>query len=198
MSAMTATLVAGSELTVIGATRLGARRYRGIVADIHTDRIVLDAGYEDVFPSSGSAVSFLYEGRLFDCAVVRGAGSTLTISRPDDLAVDDRRTSRRVATSLPASLRLANLAGDVHAAQVVDLSLGGVRLLAEAGSFAEGDEVDLRMGRIACRGIVRHVLAHEHDRLCHLGIQFAPLAETDRRHLLDTVGSLRAGMHRWR
>ncbi len=125
MLAMTATLIAGSELTVIGATRSGARRFRAIVADILQDRIVLDAGAVEALPASGSAATFLHDGRMFDCAVVRGSGTQLTISRPDDLESDDRRTSRRVATSLPASMRRPNLLGEVQAAHVTDLSLGG-------------------------------------------------------------------------
>lgn len=198
MAAMTATLIAGSEITVIGATRSGARRYRTIVADILADRIVLDAGYEELFPSSGSTASFVYDGRLYDCDVVRCVGSTLTVSRPDDLEADDQRVSRRIATALPASLRRAELRRDVQAAQVVDLSLGGARLLTEVDGFRVDDELDVLMGPISTRAYVRHVQPHAHERLCSIGVQFAPLGQRERRHLLDTVGSLRAGMHRWR
>lgn len=202
MLAMTATLIAGSELTVIGATRSGARRFRAIVADILQDRIVLDAGAVEALPASGSAATFLHDGRMFDCAVVRGSGTQLTISRPDDLESDDRRTSRRVATSLPASMRRPNLLGDVQAAHVTDLSLGGAKLLTEAiedgVGLGVGDEIDLRMGAISARAWVRHLLPHHNPRLRQLGVEFAPMNDSDRRHLLDTVGSLRAGMHRWR
>lgn len=198
MAAMTATLLAGSEVTLIGATRRGARRYRAIVADILADRIVLDAGYEEVLPTSGSAASFMHDGRLYDCDVVRCSNSTLTVSRPEDLEVDDQRASRRIATSLPATMRRAELRGDVQAAQVVDLSLGGARLLAETTEYAVDDELDLLLGAISTRAWVRHVQPHHHDRLCTIGVQFAPLDGRNRRHLLETVGSLRAGMHRWR
>ena len=198
MSAMAAALLAGSEITLIGATRGGARRYRAIVADILADRIVLDAGYEEVLPTTGSAASFLHDGRLYDCDVVWSTHSTLTVSRPEDLAADDQRVSRRIVTSLPATIRRADLHGDVQAAQVLDLSLGGARLLTEVDDFLVDDELDLLLGAIATRAWVRHVQPHHHDRLCTLGVQFAPLGEHSRRRLLDTVGSLRAGMHRWR
>jgi hypothetical protein len=198
MAPMTATLLAGTEVTLIGATRRGARRYRAIVADILADRIVLDAGYDEVLPTSGSAASFLHDGRLYDCDVVRSTESTLTVSRPQGLAVDDQRISRRIVTSLPATIRRSELRGDVQAAQVIDLSLGGARLLTEVNDFVVDDELDLLLGAIATRAWVRHVQPYHHDRLCTIGVEFAPLADRDRRHLLDTVGSLRAGMHRWR
>lgn len=198
MAPMTATLVAGTELTLIGATRNGARRYRTIVADILADKIVLDAGYEELLPTSGSAASFLHDGRLYDCDIVRCSSNTLTVSRPQDLDADDQRSSRRIATSLPATLRRAELRGDIQAGQVVDLSLGGARLLTEVDGFRVGDELDVLLGAIATRAEVRHVQPHDHDRLCTIGIQFAPLDAKSRRHLLETVGSLRAGMHRWR
>lgn len=208
MLAMTATLIAGSELTLIGATRSGARRFRAIIADILLDRIVLEAsdagvdGADGALPASGSAATFLHDGRMFDCAVVRGSGTQLTISRPHDLESDDRRSSRRIATSLPASVRRPNLLGDVQAAHVVDLSLGGAKLLTEAIddgiSLVVGAEIDIRMGAIATRAWVRHVQPHRNPRLRLVGIEFAPMNDLNRRHLLETVGSLRAGMHRWR
>lgn len=195
---MPATLIAGTELTLIGATRRGARRYRSVVADIHHDRIVLDTGTHEVLPTSGSSASFLHQGRVYDCSVVRGHGTTVTVSRPDDLDAADQRNSRRVATSLPASVRRSLLRGDVHAAQVSDLSLGGTRLVTEDAGYTVGDELDLRMGSIAVLATVRHVLPHEHHRLCVLGMAFAPLGDDQRWHLLETLGSLRAGIHRWR
>ena len=183
---------------LIGATRRGARRYRTIVADILADRIVLDAGYEELLPTSGSAASFVHDGRLYDCDVVRCTNSTLTISRPEALQVDDQRISRRIATSLPATMRRAELRGDIQAAQVIDLSLGGARLLTEVNDFVVDDEVDLLLGPISTRAWIRHVQPYHHDRLCTVGVEFAPLDGRNRRHLLETVGSLRAGMHRWR
>lgn len=197
---MTAALAAGTELTLIGATRTGARRFRTVVSDILQDRIVLDAGDPVDLPASGSCASFLHDGKLFACSVVAGDGSHLTISRPDDVDTDDRRITRRIATSLPASLRRSNLGGPVQAAYVVDLSLGGAKLLTEELEDGLGvdHEIEVRMGAIVATAWVRHVARHPNPRLRYVGIEFAPLRDADRRHLLDTVGSLRAGMHRWR
>jgi hypothetical protein len=196
---VTAALAAGTELTLIGATRTGARRYRAVVSDVLQDRIVLDAGHDDL-PASGSCASFLHDGRLFACEIVAGGGSQLAISRPDDVDADDRRVTRRIATSLPASLRRSNLGGQVQAAYVVDLSLGGAKLLTEELEDGLGvdHEVEVLMGAIATTAWVRHVERHTNPKLRYVGIEFGPMGEAARRHLLETVGSLRAGMHRWR
>ncbi|MCX6522632.1 MAG: PilZ domain-containing protein [Actinobacteria bacterium] len=201
---MTAALAAGAELTLIGATRLGARRYRAVVTDILHDHIVLDTVVDQVPADNdslwGSAASFLHDGRVFDVSVMAGGGSRLTVSKPDGLDTDDRRSGRRVVTSLPATARKANLGGAVQAAYVVDLSLGGVRLLLEMDddTFGIDHEVDLVMGHINVRAWVRHIAAHDNPRLRYVGLEFAPLSADARRHLIDTIGSLRAGMHRWR
>jgi hypothetical protein len=200
---MTAALAAGAELTLIGTTRLGARRYRAVVTDILRDHIVLDTTLDEA-PAAAESLwgiaSFLHDGRVFDVSVVAGGGSQLTVSKPADLVTDDRRSGRRVATSLPASVRKANLAGPVQAAYVVDLSVGGVRLLVETDdeTFGTDHEVDLVMGHIATRAWVRHIAPHDNPRLRYVGFEFAPLSAETRRHLMDTIGSLRAGMHRWR
>ena len=116
------------------------------------------------------------------------------------LATDDRRNGRRVVTSLPATLRKANLGSAVQAAYVVDLSVGGVRLLLEMddATFGIDHEVDLVMGHITARAWVRHIASHDNPRLRYIGLEFAPLSADARRHLIDTIGSLRAGMHHWR
>lgn len=201
---MTAALAAGAELTIIGATRHGARRFRAIVTDILHDHIVLDT-VVDQAPSDneslwGSAASFLHDGRVFDVSVMAGGGSQLKVSKPDGLDTDDRRSGRRVATSLPATVRKANLGGPVQAAYVVDLSVGGARLLLETDdtTFGIDHEIDLVMGHISARAWVRHIAAHDNPRLRYVGLEFAPLSDDARRHLRDTIGSLRAGMHRWR
>lgn len=203
-ASMTAALAAGAELTLIGTTRLGARRFKAIVTDILHDHIVLDTVVDEV-PSTadslwGSAASFLHDGRVFDVSVMDGGGSRLKVSKPEGLATDDRRNGRRVATSLPATARKANLAGPVQAAYVVDLSVGGVRLLLETddATFGIDHEIDLVMGHISARAWVRHIAAHDNARLRYVGLEFAPLSDDARRHLMDTIGSLRAGMHRWR
>lgn len=200
---MTAALAAGAELTLIGTTRQGARRYRAIVTEILHDQIVLDTTVDEAPAAAESlwgTASFLHDGRVFDVSVVNGGGSQLTVSKPAGLATDDRRNGRRVATSLPASIRKANLAGPVQAAYVVDLSVGGVRLLLETDedTFGLDHEVDLVMGHINARAWVRHIAAHDNPRLRYMGLEFAPLSQDARRHLMDTIGSLRAGMHRWR
>ncbi len=201
---MTAALAAGAELTLIGTTRLGARRYRAVVTDILHDHIVLDTAVDEV-PSAtdslwASTASFLHDGRVFDVSVKAGGGSQVTVSRPDGLTTDDRRRVRRVTTSLPATARKANLGGAVQAAYVVDLSLGGVRLLLEMDddTFGIDHEVDLVMGHINVRAWVRHIASHDNPRLRYVGLEFAPLSADARRHLIDTIGSLRAGVHRWR
>ena len=203
-ASMTAALAAGAELTLIGTTRLGARRFKAIVTDILHDHIVLDTMVDEV-PSTadslwGSAASFLHDGRVFDVSVMDGGGSRLKVSKPEGLATDDRRNGRRVATSLPATARKANLGGPVQAAYVVDLSVGGVRLLLETDdtTFGIDHEIDLVMGHISARAWVRHIAAHDNARLRYVGLEFAPLSDDARRHLMDTIGSLRAGMHRWR
>ncbi len=201
---MTAALAAGAELTLIGTTRLGARRFKAIVTDILHDHIVLDTAVDEV-PSAtdslwGSAASFLHDGRVFDVSVTAGGGSRLKVSKPEGLATDDRRNGRRVVTSLPATLRKANLGSAVQAAYVVDLSVGGVRLLLEMddATFGIDHEVDLVMGHITARAWVRHIASHDNPRLRYIGLEFAPLSADARRHLIDTIGSLRAGMHHWR
>ena len=60
-----------------------------------------------------------------------------------------------------------------------------------------GNEIALRMGAISARAWVQHLLPHHHPRLRQLGVELAPMNDSDRRRLLDTVGSLRAGTHRW-
>ena len=198
---MTAALAAGAELTLIGTARLGARRFKAIVTDILHDHIVLDTAVDEV-PSAtdslwGSAASFLHDGRVFDVSVTAGGGSRLKVSKPEGLATDDRRNGRRVVTSLPATLRKANLGSAVQAAYVVDLSVGGVRLLLEMddATFGIDHEVDLVMGHITARAWVRHIASHDNPRLRYIGLEFAPLSADARRHLIDTIGSLRAGMH---
>ena len=203
---MTAALAAGAELTLIGATRLGTRRYRAVVTDILHDHIVVDHLADDAAPEpvagpvSGSVAKFLHDGRVFDCSVVVDGGSRLKISKPDDLATDDRRNGRRVDTSLPASMRTSNLGVAVRAAHVVDLSVGGVRLLLEVDddTFDVDHEVDLVMGHIDARARVRHIASHDNPRLRYLGLEFASLSADARRHIIATIGSLRVGIHCWR
>ena len=201
---MTAALAAGAELTLIGATRQGARRFRAIVTDILHDHIVLDTAVDQAPNATeslwGSAASFLHDGRVFDVSVVAGGGSQLTVSKPVGLDTDDRRSGRRVVTSLPGSVRKANLGGAVQAAYVVDLSVGGVRLLLETDddTFGIDHQVDLVMGHITARAWVRHLANHDNPRLRYMGLEFAPLSGDARRHLMDTIGSLRAGVHHWR
>lgn len=193
---MQSKLSSGSQVTVVGATAAGVRRLRVRVSGVLVDHLVLDAGPDGVGPV-GDRVSLLAQGRLFECEVARCQGSELTVSIPDGIEADDRRTSRRIATSLPASLRSAAPAHELHSAVVVDLSMGGARLLTEAPDVASGDEIEVMLGRIASSARVCHVVPHTHDGLRLLGIQLHRLAPTDRSRLLETVGALRAGMHRW-
>jgi hypothetical protein len=200
MLPMTATLNAGSELTVIGTSRTGARRFKAIVADIAADRIVFDSLIDDLVAAAGSTASFLHDGRVYDCSVVHGTGSQLTVTRPHDLVADDRRRVRRVATSLPAAMRRSARNSEVQAARVIDLSLSGAKLLVEHLDDTLGldHELELRLGPISTRAWVRHIEAHASSRLRYIGVEFAPMNDVSRGHLLKTVGSLRAGIHVWR